>query len=123
MQQGMNFYLLQGINDMDKYRVVQFRYVTEKAKVLERLQDSSANASLKKCSKSKYVFVVDVKADKRSIAKAIEAIYVEKKIRVVDVNTIKQKPKKRRVRGRQGMTKAFKKAIVTLESGDVLEEV
>ncbi len=49
-------------------------------------------------------------------------IYSEKKIKVVSVNTINIKPKARRMRGRAGMKPGFKKAIVTLEAGDSIEE-
>jgi large subunit ribosomal protein L23 len=38
------------------------------------------------------------------------------------VNTITNKPKARTVRGRKGMKPSFKKAIVTLKAGDVIED-
>jgi large subunit ribosomal protein L23 len=38
------------------------------------------------------------------------------------VNTINVKPKERRVRGRSGFKAAFKKAIVTFEAGDKIED-
>jgi large subunit ribosomal protein L23 len=40
---------------------------------------------------------------------------------VVSVNTINVKAKPRRVRGRAGFKAAFKKAVVTLEKGDNLD--
>ncbi|MGE3715208.1 MAG: 50S ribosomal protein L23 [Simkaniaceae bacterium] len=39
-----------------------------------------------------------------------------------EVNTINVKPKKRRVRGYKGFRSGFKKAIVTLESGDSIDD-
>ena len=45
-----------------------------------------------------------------------------KKIKVKGVNTINMKPKKRRVRGFKGFRAAVKKAIVTLESGDTIDD-
>lgn len=68
------------------------------------------------------MFLVDPKANKIEIAQAIEEIYSEKKIKVVAVNTIRVKPKQRRVRGNVGYTSGFKKAIVTLEEGDSLDD-
>ena len=89
---------------------------------MEQLQFNVSNASVRKCNSPKYVFLVDKKANKQEIAGAIEEIYAERKIKVVSVNTINAKPKQRRVRGRPGMKPGFKKAIVTLEAGDSLEE-
>lgn len=107
---------------MNLYNVIKHRLVTEKARTLEALQHSNSNACTRKCSAPKYVFIVDRKANKQQIAEAIEKIYAEKNIKVVDVNTVNIKPKKRRLRGRQGKTDAFKKAIVTLEPGDNIDE-
>lgn len=103
------------------YQIVKHQHVTEKAQVLESLKNAESNPSLKRCTSPKYVFVVDPTANKQEIAWAIEHIYQEKGIKVVNVNTINVKAKQRRVRGRLGMKKAFKKAIVTLEKGDELE--
>ena len=104
------------------FSVVKSRHVTEKSQVLEQLQFNSSNPSVKACATPKYVFIVDKKANKREIADAVEEMYAEKKIKVVSVNTIMVKPKERRVRGRSGMKPAFKKAIVSLEAGDSIEE-
>ena len=46
-----------------------------------------------------------------------------KNVKVVAVNTINVKAKARRVRGRPGFKNAFKKAIVTFEKGDSLDNV
>lgn len=104
------------------YSIVKSRYVTEKSRVLEELKDNKSNPSVSKCEKPKYVFLVDKKANKREIADAVEEIYAEKKIKVKSVNTITNKPKKKRVRGRIGFKSSFKKAVVTLEKGDELGE-
>jgi large subunit ribosomal protein L23 len=103
------------------YTVIKHRHVTEKARVLEGLQYASSNPSVRKCQSPKYVFIVDRKASKPEIAAAVEEIYAEKKIKVVAVNTVNVKPKNRRIRGRAGATASFKKAIVTLEPGDSIE--
>ena len=104
------------------YEIIKSRYVTEKARVLEGLQNNKSNPSVKKCSTPKYVFLVDKKATKHQIARAIEEIYSDKDIKVLGVNTIHIKPKQRTVRGRRGMRPGYKKAIVTLKPGDVIED-
>lgn len=104
------------------YSVIKSRYVTEKATMLQNLKDSDSNKCVRKCTSPKYVFLVDIGANKIEIAKAIEEIYSEKKVKVIAVNTIRVKPKQRRVRGNLGYTNSFKKAIVTLEEGDNLDD-
>ena len=103
------------------YDIIKTRYVTEKATVLAGLHKSEKNPSVRRCQTPKYVFIVDPKANKREIAEAVEAIHAERNIKVIAVNTINVKPKPRTVRGRAGMTSAFKKAIVTLRAGDTIE--
>jgi large subunit ribosomal protein L23 len=104
------------------YDIVLSRHVTEKARVLEQLQFNTSNLCVKKCDTPKYVFIVDKRANKREIAAAIEEIYSERKVKVISVNTITNKPKERRMRGRAGMRPGFKKAIVTFEAGDTIED-
>src|SRR6478609_4576890 len=108
----------------DPYAIIKSRYVTEKATVLENLKTAESNLSLKRCESPKYVFVVNIKANKQQIATAVESIYKEQKVKVVKVNTIRTKRKpKRRGRGRPGLTAAFKKAIVTMEPGDTIDNI
>lgn len=103
------------------YEVVKHQHITEKSMMLEGLKDAKSNPSLARCESPKYVFIVDPRANKSEIAAAVEEIYRERKIKVVSVNTINVKAKARRVRGRLGNKKSFKKAIVTLEKGDSLD--
>lgn len=110
---------------MDKrgpYRVIRSRHVTEKTTVLEQLQHATSNKCVSRCELPKFVFIVDKNATKAEIAHAIEVIYAEKKVKVKKVNTINVKPKKRRVRGRTGFRSSVRKAIVTLEKGDAIDE-
>lgn len=108
----------------DPFTIVKSRYVTEKATVMEQLHTSESNRSVRACETPKYVFIVACCANKHEIAAAIEAIYQEQKVKVLKVNTIQMKGKpKRRGRGRPGKTAAFKKAIVTLEPGDLIDNV
>lgn len=108
----------------DPYEVIKSRYVTEKSTVLEQLHTAESNKSLTRCDTPKYVFIVDRFANKQEIAGALETIYKEKNIKVTKVNTLHTKRKsKRRGRGKRGMTASYKKAIVTLEPGDSLDQV
>lgn len=104
------------------YDIIKGRHVTEKSRVMEQLQFNSSNPCVKKCDTPKYVFIVDKKANKQEIARALEEIYAEKGIRVLSVNTCNMKPKEKRVRGRRGFKAGFKKAVVTLEDGDSIDE-
>lgn len=107
----------------DPYQVVKSIHVTEKAITLQELVNNESNPSVKRCENPKYVFIVDKQANKHEIAEALEQIYKENNIKVVSVNTITLKPKKRRVRGRVGFRPGTKKAIVTLEKGDTIENI
>jgi len=66
----------------------------------------------------KYVFQVDRQASSHQIKKGVEAIY---KVNVVAVNIINQKGKMKRLGRAAGRTPSFKKAIVTLKKGQVID--
>ncbi|MBN2023536.1 MAG: 50S ribosomal protein L23 [Pirellulales bacterium] len=59
-----------------------------------------------------YAFEVNQLAGKEDIRKAVEALF---DVKVVRVNTQTRKGKARRTRFRKGVTKSWKKAIVTLD--------
>ena len=59
-------------------------------------------------------FVVDLHATKPEIKVAVETLF-DRKVRAV--NTLRQKGKVKRFRGRLGRRSDFKKAIVTFEDG------
>ena len=65
-----------------------------------------------------YVFKVDVKANKSQIKDAVEKIF---NVKVESVNTVNVHPKKKRVGKYSGMTNKYKKAIVTLVSGNKID--
>lgn len=67
---------------------------------------------------NKYTFYVDRKANKIEIKNAIEEIF---KVKVLAVNTMNVKGKKKRVGRHGGMTAARKKAVVTLSPNDKIE--
>lgn len=68
--------------------------------------------------KGVYTFKVAGSANKIEIKKAIEAAFG---VKVVSVNTLNTKSKKKRVGRYTGKTKTYKKAIVTLASGQSIE--
>ena len=65
-----------------------------------------------------YTFSVDVNANKTQIKQAIEKIF---NVKVLSVNTVNVKPKKRRVGRYTGKTNRVKKAIVKLQEGSSIE--
>lgn len=69
-------------------------------------------------AENKYTFLVDTRATKSEIKKAVETIF---KVKVLKVNTMRVKGKVKRVRRAPGKTPDRKKAIVTLQPGDKIE--
>ncbi len=69
---------------------------------------------------NKYHFRVHPDANKVDIGRAIEALF---DVRVLSVNTmmVRGKSRRRSYRYRPGKTARWKKAIVTLETGDTIE--
>ena len=68
--------------------------------------------------KNTYTFEVAKTSNKVEIRQAIEAIF---NVSVVKVNTLNVKPKPKRVRYQKGLTRTWKKAMVTLKEGDTIE--
>lgn len=64
---------------------------------------------------NQYAFEVNPLATKEDIRRAVEDLF---DVRVVKVRTQNRKGKPRRVRFREGVTKAWKKAVVTLHEED-----
>src|SRR5215472_4111587 len=73
----------------------------------------------------RYTFRVALEANKYQIKEAVEAMFPGKKVK--HVNTVRMPGKKRTVRTRKGIfqkeARPWKKAIVTLEDGQVIEEL
>ena len=67
---------------------------------------------------NKYLFRIAKDANKIDVKRSVEDIY---KVQVDSVNIMNIKGKKRRVRFRQGLTSAWKKAIVTLKPDNRIE--
>ncbi len=66
----------------------------------------------------KYVFEVDIRANKNQIREAVQLAF---NVRVADVNTMKVKGKPKRFGRKITLRPDWKKAIVTLVEGDKIE--
>jgi large subunit ribosomal protein L23 len=86
--------------------IVRRPIVTEKATIL--------------MEQNKYVFEVPPTATKPEIKAAVESLF---QVKVVSVNTLRPPRKKRRVGKFIGFKPTYKRAIVTLASGDSLQNV
>ncbi len=103
--------------------------ITEK---MTRITEAAANPRLNRIQRDKnkpapvvhnrYGFVVDRRANKIEIRKAVESFY---NVKVLDVNTMnyagKVKARYTKAGYLVGRTNAFKKAIVTLAEGDAID--
>jgi len=69
-------------------------------------------------SMNRYTFEVAKNANKVEIGQAVEAIFG---VTVLKVNTLNVKGKPKRVRYVKGLTRTWKKAVVTLADGDVID--
>lgn len=85
----------------DPYQIIERPLLTEKSMDMSHV--------------GKYTFRVALDANKIEIAQAVERIF---KVEVAKVNTLRVRGKKRRMgRMPEGRTSDWKKAIVTLKSG------
>ena len=87
------------------YQIIRSPIVTEKSTSL-------------RAEGNQYSFYVYPKANKIEIKKAIEELF---KVKVMKVNTVKVRGKKRRLGRYEGYTPSRKKAIVTLRAGDTVK--
>ncbi|MBN1405800.1 MAG: 50S ribosomal protein L23 [Candidatus Omnitrophica bacterium] len=74
--------------------------------------------STKLLAQNKYLFLVDTRANKIEIKKAVEDIF---KVKVSSVNVINMQGKLRRVRYKLGRRSDWKKAWVTLKEGNTID--
>jgi len=81
------------------------RDIIKRPIITERTSDMMAN--------KKYVFEVDIRANKTEIKQAVEQIF---KVKVVGVNTLRMPAKPKRYGRYSGYTSEWKKAIVSLSS-------
>ncbi len=88
---------------MNNYDIIFAPVITEKSASME--------------AEGKYVFKVDVRANKMQIKQAIEKLF---NVKVESVNTMNTHPKDRRVGKYSGKTNRYKKAIVKLANGSTI---
>ena len=88
---------------MNNYDIIFAPIITEKTASMEEM--------------GKYVFKVDVRANKTQIKQAIEKAF---NVKVESVNTMNNHPKDRRVGRYTGKTNRYKKAIVKLAKGETI---
>jgi large subunit ribosomal protein L23 len=69
-------------------------------------------------AESRYTFEVAKQASKIEVRQAVEDIF---DVHVTKVNTMSVKPKPKRQRYAKGLTRSWKKAIVTLKEGETIE--
>ena len=86
------------------YELIRKPLITEKSTLLSEFNQVS--------------FEVPVDASKLEIRKAVEQLF---KVKVTGVNTLLQKGKTKRFRGRPGRRSDVKKAVVTLAEGDSID--
>ncbi len=90
--------------ELHPYAVLLRPIITEKTTVLTGLD--------------KYVFEVDIRANKNQIKEAVQVAF---NVRVVEVNTMTMKGKPKRFGRRVVNRPNWKKAVVTLVPGDKIE--
>jgi len=90
--------------ELHPYGVLIRPIITEKTTVLTGLD--------------KYVFEVDIRANKNQIKEAVQLAF---SVRVAEVNTMKVKGKPKRFGRKVTLRPDWKKAIVTLVEGDKIE--
>lgn len=91
-------------SELHPYAVLLRPIVTEKSTVL--------------AGENKYVFEVDLRANKRQIKEAVSLAF---NVRVERVNTIRMKGKRKRFGRKITPRPDWKKAIVTVARGDTIE--
>jgi len=89
---------------MNLYEVIRRPLVTEKSTVLQE--------------SGKYVFEVARDANKKQIKEAVEKVF---KVTVTSVNVINVRGERKRIGRNVVTTPQWKKAIVTLKSGDKIQ--
>lgn len=93
------------VNPAQFYDVIRRPVVTEKSSGLQE-------------ARNQYTFEVAKGSNKVEVKKAIETLF---SVKVEAVNIVSMPAKRRRVFGRPGHVPAWKKAVVTLKSGDTID--
>lgn len=86
------------------FEIIKRPYISEKAFALN--------------AEGQYVFLVDDKANKNEIKKAIEKAY---KVSITGVNITNAKSKPKKYKGYANTRSGFKKAVITLKKGSTID--
>ncbi|HJK90656.1 MAG TPA: 50S ribosomal protein L23 [Polyangiaceae bacterium LLY-WYZ-15_(1-7)] len=86
--------------------------------VIKRPLILTEKGSILRDDENKYLFEVDLRANKIEIKKAVEELF---KVNVLDVNTLIVRGKPKRMGRRRLKTRNWKKAIVTLGPDDSID--
>ena len=89
---------------MEHYQIIRRPLITEKG-----MRSNEEHNTV--------VFQVDQRANKLQIKQAVEVLF---QVKVLEVNTLNMRGKKKRVRMREGKRPDWKKAYVTLREGDTI---
>ena len=92
-------------NPAQYYTVVRRPVVTEKSTSMQQMRNQ-------------FTFEVASTANKVEVRKAVETLF---SVKVLKVNIVSMRGKARRMFGRPGETKPWKKAVVTLRKGDSID--
>lgn len=92
-------------NPLQYYDVVRRPLITEKSSKLQALRNQ-------------FRFEVAPAANKSEVKKAVETLF---SVKVLKVNMVTMPAKSRRMFGRPGQIRAWKKAVVTLRAGDTID--
>ena len=87
------------------YDIIKVPLITEKSTILKEREN-------------KYAFLVDNRANKDEIKRAVEEIF---KVKVLAVNTSYLRGKIKRMGRHSGKTPDMKKAVLTVKEGDKIE--
>lgn len=90
--------------DTKYLEIIKAPIITEKSRSVESL--------------NQYTFKVDHRASKTEIKDAIEKIF---NVEITSISTINSKPKKKKVGRYTGLSNKYKKAIVTLKTGQTID--
>ena len=100
---------------MDAYTIIRRPVVSEKT---HRLMTATVGKDAPK-RLNQYTFEVDLRANKHQIKQAVEQLF---DVKVVGVNTMHVRGKAKRVgQGPQGLTRRWKKTVITLDQDSSIQ--
>jgi len=106
---------------MDSFTIIKGVWDKEKTQIQRDLYNQRRTEGMKESCPSQYSFVVDRRANKFQIRKAVQELF---KVGVTNVNTMMVRGKVKRGRTKMaGFTGNWKKAVVTLKEGESIELV